>query len=171
MGAGSRYLTIPQATSSDLIKMFGSLGFCFTTGCAGGVDESFRLALTKSDYKDLIIVACGFKQRALLLRGLYTLYVVPQGLALKVALAKRILWMTSRCSMLILFPSDPIGKGSALAFKSAICNNKPVFIVSKVKLKDSDLYSCIPSNIFGIVEGFWCVPLVYQKTGLCYETV
>ena len=169
--AGSRKRFIDKQVCSDLISAFGSLGFSFLTGCAKGVDECFRHTLATSDYADTTIVACAFKERAQKLRGIYRLIVAPQGLPPRVALAKRTLWMTSRCTMLLLFPSDPIGKGSALAFKSAIMNNKPVFVVSSSRPKDSDLYSVYPSNLFGTVNGFWCVPPTYQDTGLCYEQV
>ena len=170
--AGSRRGYIPRQVCSDLISAFGSLGFSFLTGCARGVDESFRLALSDSDsaYSEATITACAFRERAERLKG-FTLFVVPDGLPPKVALAKRTLWMTSRCSLLILFPSDPIGRGSALAFRSAIYNNKPVFVVSKTKPQESSLYSVMSSSLFGVVEGFWCVPPVYDETGLCYEVV
>ncbi len=169
--AGSRNMSISRQVCNDLISAFGHLGFSFLTGCASGVDESFRKALAESEYKDSSIVACAFKERANKLKGVYPLYVVPDGLSPKVALAKRTLWMTTRCSLLILFPSEPIGRGSLLAFKSAIYNNKPVFIVSKTKPKDSSLYTIYHSNLFGVVEGFWCIPPVYADTGLCYEVV
>ena len=169
--AGSRNITIPRQICNGLIAQLGKLGFAFLTGCAKGVDESFRHALAESDFKDTSIVACAFRDRAERLKGVYPLYVVPDGLAPKVALAKRTLWMTSRCSLLILFPSDPIGRGSALAFKSAIYNNKPVFIVTSTRPAKSDLYSVYPSSLFGVVEGYWCIPPVYQDTGLCYEIV
>ncbi|MBN2545512.1 MAG: hypothetical protein JXB50_06930 [Spirochaetes bacterium] len=64
-----------------------------------------------------------------------------------------------------------MGKGLALVFKLAIYNNKPVFIVSKTKPKDSPLYSVYHSSLFGIIDGWWCVPPVYQETGLCVEAV
>ena len=169
MFAGSRHGSVSRQVASDLISAFGGLGFSFLTGCASGVDESFRLALSESAFSESSIIACAFKERAERLKGVFTLFVVPSGLSPKVALAKRTLWMTSRCSLLILFPSEPIGKGSELAFKSAICNNKPVFIVSKTKPQDSSLYTVISSNLFGVVDGFWCVPPVYADTGLCYE--
>ncbi len=171
MFAGSRYMTIPSGVCSDLVKAFGRLGFSFITGCANGVDASFRRALVNSDYKGCFITACAFKERARSLKGFNALFVVPDGLAPKVALAKRTLWMTGKCSMLILFPSEPMGKGSSLAFKSAIYNNKPVFIVSKTKPKDCSLYTVLASNLSGIIDGYWCVPPVYQDTGLSYEVV
>ena len=170
MFTGSRNISIPQQTCRDLVSAFHRLGFSFLTGCAKGVDESFRHTLAeKSEYADSSIVACAFMDRAQKLKDVFTLMVVPEGLPPKAALAKRTLWMTSRCSVLILFPSDPIGKGSSLAFRSAIHNNKPVFIVSKTKPAESSLYTVIPSNLFGVVDGFWCVPPVYADTGLCYE--
>ena len=169
--AGSRNITLSSQVCSDLISQFGKLGFTFLTGCAKGVDESFRHAFAESEYKDNSMVACAFRDRAESLKGVYPLYVVPDGLPPKVALAKRTLWMTSRCSLLILFPSDPIGRGSALAFKSAIYNNKPVFVVTSTRPADSDLYSVYPSSLFGVVEGYWCIPPVYADTGLCYEAV
>ncbi len=169
--AGSRDMSISRQVCNDLISAFGNLGFSFLTGCASGVDESFRKALAESEYKDSSIVACAFRQRAESLKGVYPLYVVPDGLTPKAALAKRTLWITSRCSLLILFPSEPIGRGSALAFKSSIYNNKPVFIVSKTKPKESSLYTVFHSSLFGVVEGYWCIPPVYADTGLCYEVV
>lgn len=172
MFAGSRNITLSDKTCSLLINAFGRLGFSFLTGCASGVDQSFRKALSVSDYAEDSIVACAFKKRQddFQDKGILPLFVVPQGLPPRVALAKRTLWMTSRCSLLILFPSEPMGRGSALAFRSAIYNNKPVFIVSDTKPKDCDLYSVYPSSLFGIVQGFWCIPPIYKDTGLCYET-
>lgn len=169
--AGSRYGCVSRQVCKDLISEFGSLGFFFLVGCARGVDESFRSALSDSIYADNSLVACAFKERAERVKGIFPLFVVPDGLPPKAALAKRTLWMTSRCSLLILFPSDPIGRGSSLAFKSAIHNNKPVFIVSKTRPKESSLYTVLSSCIFGVINGYWCIPPVYQKTGLCYEAV
>jgi hypothetical protein len=171
MFAGSRDLKVDEQTALDLVKAFGSLGFSFMTGCANGVDASFRKVLAGSEFEERTVIACAFKKRVQEIKGLLSLFVVPEGLPPRAALAKRTLWMTSRCSLLILFPSDPIGKGSALALKSAIYNSKPVFVVSKTKPKDSDLYTVYHSNLFGIVDGWWCIPPVYQKTGLCVEAV
>lgn len=171
MCAGSRHFEVERQIASSLVKAFGSLGFSFMTGCAGGVDASFRKALGESEYEEQSIIACAFKKRVKESNNILSLFVVPEGLPPRVALAKRTLWMTSRCSLLILFPSEPMGKGSLLAFKSAIYNSKPVFIVSKTKPKESDLYSVFPSNLFGIVDGWWCIPPIYQDTLLCVEAV
>jgi hypothetical protein len=167
--AGSRHGHVEPETCRLLVERLGSLGFSFITGCAGGIDACFRTALAESRYREQALVACAFRRRAESLRGLYPLYVVPDGLHPKVALAKRTLWVVSRCEWLILFPSDPIGKGSALAFRSAIMQSKPVFVAGGSTPRESDLYTVYPSSLFGIIEGWWCVPPVYTETGLCYE--
>ena len=124
--AGSRNFELNPSLCSHLINSFGKLGFSFLTGCASGVDKSFRYALSTSSYSKNSIVACAFKYRLKDPSGLCSLLVVPDNLNPKVALAKRTLWMTSRCSLLVLFPDFPCGSGSRLAFKSAIMNNKPI---------------------------------------------
>jgi hypothetical protein len=167
--AGSRKLTIDKKRCSLLIDALGSLGFTFLTGCAKGVDDSFRQALGLSDYAHLSLMACAFPERAKSSHGIMPLIVVPPGLPPRAALAKRTLWMTAICKMLVLFPASPIGRGSRLAFKSAIMSNKPVFVVTNERPKESDLYSIFSSSLFGIVDGFWCIPPVYHDTGLCYH--
>ncbi len=169
MFAGSRYLKIPQETARLIVSGFDRLGFSFLTGCAAGVDESFRSVLALDQFSESVIVACAFRRRMESLKGLFTLFVVPEGLAPRAALAKRTLWMVSRCSLLVLFPSEPFGKGSLLAFKSAIFQNKPVFVVSDVIPDSNDLYSVVSSNLFGVVKGYWCIPPVYRETKMCYE--
>ena len=166
--AGSRHITPEGQTCRDLVTIFGTLGVSFLTGCAGGVDAAFRRAFRLSKHSEQSLVACAFKERVKMMDGLF---VVPDNLPPRVALAKRTLWMTERCSLLILFPSDPIGKGSNLAFKSTIMHNKPVFMVQDHKPPSSDLYSTHRTGLFGIVEGWWCLPPVYAETGLCYEEV
>ena len=171
MFAGSRHLEIPDQVCSDLIKAFSFHGFSFITGCATGVDHSFRRALALSESKESSLVACAFKERAERISDICSLFVVPEGLHPRAALAKRTLWLVNRCSLLVLFPSDPIGKGSALAFRSAIYACKPVFVVSKTRPKESHLYKVLYSNLFGVVEGWWCIPHIYQETGLTNEEV
>jgi hypothetical protein len=77
--------------------------------------------------------------------------------------------MASNSSILLLFPSDPIGKGSTLAFRTAIGNNKPVFVVTHHKPDESSLYMIYSSSLFGVVSGYWCIPNIYLNTGSCNE--
>ena len=124
--AGSRHTSIDDRVCTGLINTFGSLNFTFLTGCASGVDVSFRKALGKSDYAHISIMACAFPDRIRLSHGILPLVVVPEGLPPRAALAKRTLWMTALCRLLVLFPSSPMGKGSSLAFRSTIMGSKPV---------------------------------------------
>ena len=182
MIAGSKHIDIDPQICTDIIGAFIRMDFSFVTVCASGVDKSFRDALTLSDYRDKSMIACAFKKRAFKNKGVFRSFVIPEGLSPKVALAKRTLWMAQRCSMLLLFPSYPVGRGSLLAFKSVIMGNKPVFVVPPPHdmrrlrgdmpiLQGSDLYTVYPSSLFGIVKGWWCLPPVYADTGYCHESV
>ncbi len=156
--AGSRHLSIDRQVCNDLINEFGSLGFSFLDGCAKGVDESFRDALAESDYADLTTVACAFNSKVKKFLGAFKLYAFKEDLPPRVALAKRTLWMTSNCSLLILFPSIPFGKGSSLAFKSALKSKKHVFVVLDKELSLPENYKVFKSSLFGIVNGYRLIP-------------
>jgi len=78
--AGSRHFEVKPDIAGDLIKVFGSLGFTFMTGCATGVDESFRKALADSEYSANTIIACAFQKRVRDIKGLQALFVVPDSL-------------------------------------------------------------------------------------------
>ena len=165
--AGSRHLSINAHVCKDLINQFGKLGFSFLTGCAKGVDESFRDALSKSDYVDSTTIACAFNSKVKQFLGTFKLYAVSKALPPRAALAKRTLWMTSHCSMLILFPSIPFGKGSSLAFKSAIKNKKPVFVVTDTIPTEFKDYRIFKSSLFGIVSGYWIIPTSIKEAASC----
>jgi hypothetical protein len=96
-----------------LISFLGSLGASFITGCANGVDRSFRLALSKSDYRDKSFIACAFNSKLQYCYDLPAKKVVKDGFLPKIALAQRTIWMTKNSHLMILFPSDPIGRESA----------------------------------------------------------
>jgi len=171
--AGSRNLTVDAKIASLLLQAFASLDFSFMTGCANGVDKSFKKALALSPYKDRCFIACAFKARVNSAYGLYASKVVPDGLPPKVALYRRTLWMVKRCSMALLFPIDPLtglwGKGSRLVFNSSMFQLKPVFVVSDKAHYKTDYYKVVPSSLFGIVKGYWAVPYPISKGGTCDE--
>jgi hypothetical protein len=174
--AGSRNNTLPKQTCSNLIEAFARLGFGFFVGCANGVDRSFRRALANSNYQDRCFIACAFKKRTkpAYSYGLYASLVVPASLHPKAALFRRTLWLVRRCAMIVLFPEDPHnnnqwGKGSSLAFKAAMFHLKPVFVVTTSPPKESTLYKVLPSDLFGVIQGYWVVPHTIKKGGTCYE--
>ena len=81
--------------------------------------------------------------------------------------------MVRHCGLLVLFPADPVfgywGKGSTLAFKTAVYNLKPVFVSASSAPRPSPLYRIFPSSLFGIVSGFWVVPHQIYEGGPCDE--
>ena len=81
--------------------------------------------------------------------------------------------MVRRCSILVLVPIDPEtgrwGRGSTLAFLTAVYNLKPVFVASPIPPLHSPLYRIFPSSLFGIVPGFWTVPHQIYAGGPCDE--
>jgi hypothetical protein len=160
--AGSRLGYIPQKTCSALIEAFARLNFSFLVGCARGIDECFRKALSESKYECRTFVACAFPNRIERSYGLFANLVVPFGVPPKAALVRRTLWMVKRSSLLVLFPDNPEtgcwGKGSALAFDATIKQIKPAFIISKNPPEENGLFRVFPSSFKGIVSGFWAVP-------------
>jgi len=164
MFAGSRNLNLQHNTCLLCLFIFANLGFSFYIGCAKGVDQAFRKALAQSPYYKKGFVACAFKDRTSLQHtyGLYAQLVVPADLHPKAALHKRTLWMVQKSAMLFLFPDDPVtsrwGKGSTLAFNSALLNLKPVFVSTQHDIPRSTRYKIIPGCFCGEIPGYWVLP-------------
>jgi hypothetical protein len=81
--------------------------------------------------------------------------------------------MVRHSGLLVLLPADPVfgrwGKGSTVAFKTAVYNLKPAFISAPSAPRRSPLYRIFPSSLFGIVSGFWVVPHQIYEGGPCDE--
>jgi hypothetical protein len=145
--------------------MLASLDFSFMTGCASGVDQSVRQAMTGSQFTDKFLVACAFTKRVGLARaqGLNASLVTSPTLHPVPALRNRTIWLVENSSMLFLFPDDPHnggqwGKGSTLAFNTAIKSHVPVFTVTATPPPFSFHYYVVKSDFFGIVQGYWIIP-------------
>jgi len=145
------------------------------TGCAAGVDQSIRQVLASPPYAQHSLIACAFDSRAqqLSTHDLLAVTVVPSGLSPAAALHRRTVWMVRRASLLVFFPENPRtgcwGRGSLLAFRAAVYNLKPAFVVSRSTPPASPLYHIIPASLFGIVSGFWVVPHPVYEGGPCDE--
>jgi hypothetical protein len=165
---------LPEITV-PLVKAVHEHGFSLLTGCAPGVDESFRAVLARREYAQTSLIACAFASRArkLRTRTLAAVTVVPRGLTARQALARRTVWMVRRASVLVLFPENPFtgrwGAGSTLAFRTAAHNLTPAFLVASSAPRSSLLYRIVPSELFGIVSGFWTVPHPVFAGGPCDE--
>ena len=106
-----------------------------------------------------------------LISGLLGIPVVPPGLSPAAALHRRTVWMVRRSGLVVLFPADPVfgrwGKGSTLAFNTAVYNLKPVFVSAPSAPRRSPLYRIFPASLFGIVSGFWVIPHQIYDGGPC----
>ncbi len=173
--AGSRNRQVPDKACTALLNAFSRHGFSFFVGDAKGVDKCFRKAISTNPCKYRSLVACAFNRRAeySFSNGLLATKVVPENLPPKAALHRRTVWMVKRFCMVLLFPEDPVtgrwGKGSALAFRTALYHIKPVFVVSSMPPKDSIHYLLLPANLFNVVDGFWVVPHPYGEGDTCDE--
>ena len=173
--AGSRRGSLPDSVSSSLVHSFHTLGLSLLTGCASGIGECFRRVMVQKPYEERSMVACAFESRARRFdaEGLLGIPVVPVGLSPAAALHRRTVWMVRRCGLLVLFPAHPVfghwGKGSTLAFRTAVYNLKPVFCASPTAPQPSPLYGIYPASLFGIVPGFWVVPHPIYQGGPCDE--
>ena len=163
--AGSRNGVVHRDTAAALVEGFLHLGFGFLTGCAPGIDRCFRSAFAlNKDAGERSIVACAFEDRArrFTVGEIFASTVVPNGLSPAAALHRRTVWVVRHCSLLVLFPDNPVtgswGRGSGLAFNTARHNLKPVFLVTSNPPKPLADESVCPSNLFGVLDGFWVVP-------------
>ena len=163
--AGSRNGVVHRDTAAALVEGFHHLGFGFLTGCATGVDRSFRSAFaSKSVFAQRSIVACAFENRAhrFAVGEIFASTVVPAGLSPAAALHRRTVWVVRHCSLLVLLPDNPAtgnwGRGSRLAFDTARHNCKPVFLVTEHPPKPFAGETVHASNLFGVLDGYWVVP-------------
>ncbi len=90
------------------------------------------------------------------------LNVTAEGFQPKVALRQRTLWMVKRAGLLVLFPDDPAtgtwGRGSTLAFRAAVDQRKPVFVVTRNPPAQSPSYRLVPARLWDLVDGYWVFP-------------
>ena len=173
--AGNRHAAVPSAVARSLVHVFGSLGFSFLTGCAPGVDASFRRVLAKSAFRSKAFIACAFDSRIRRCEAkqLSAGRVVPDGLTAAAALHRRTVWMVRRSSILVLFPDDREtgrwGRGSTLAYRTARYNLKPLFVVSKHRPKPHVGFLIARATLFGIVDGYWVIPHPVREGGSCED--
>ena len=173
--AGSRHGIVAPQTAAGLVAHLCKAGFGLLIGCAPGIDECLRNAVSRNeDARETSFIACAFAGRVRQSEeaGLTAGVVVPDGLSAAASLRRRTLWMIKRSVLLILFPDDPAtghwGKGSRLAFQAALFQLKPVFVVTKKRPADSPHHRIIPDSFFGVIDGYWAVPHP-TELGTCDE--
>ena len=158
--AGSRYGAVREA--SPLVSALASQDVSFRVGCAPGVDRSFRQALVPFACRST--VHCAFPARAhqIARSGLPAICKVGNTPSSAAALHRRTVGMVSNCSSLILFPDNPRtgawGRGSSLAFRTAVQQHKRVFVVTTIPPLTKRQTRVVPASLCGIVSGYLVVP-------------
>ena len=171
--AGSRRGSVSPFTADRLVGSLSSLGFSFLVGCAPGIDSCFRDALARHGLANAII-ACAFKsrQRYFGSSGVCALTVAPEGLSPAAALHRRTVWLVRRASLLVLLPDDPLtgiwGKGSTLAFTTALFNLKPIFVATDQPPDPIPSYLMAAGKLCDLVPGFWVLPYPVEG-GVCND--
>lgn len=163
--AGSRQGSISHEQCTRMVTYFYKLRYRFLVGCAPGIDHCFRQALSEVVPTKCWTVHCAFpgKARSLKQDGLPAVCRVPDAPSAAAALHRRTVTMVSACSLLVLFPDDPAtgtwGKGSQLAFNTAVQQHKPVFVVTTIPPVETAQVRVVAASLFGVVSGYWVVPL------------
>ena len=159
--AGSRNGTVKQTVSGALVATFAELGARFLVGCAPGIDRCFRTVLAASSASAIrSTVHCAFPSRLQAVRqeGLYGVCLVAGAPSAEAAFHRRTVAMVSACSLLVLVPDDPTtgswGRGSRLAFTTAVQRHIPVFVVTVIPPLCSQKYAVEKGSLFGIVSGY-----------------
>ena len=161
--AGSRRGIVPGAVSSRLVGALSAFGCRFAVGCAPGIDACCRSALAASA-APRTTVYCAFPSRvpAVQASGLRAVCISSKGLSAAAALHRRTVSMVGRCSTLVLFPDDPAtgawGRGSSLAFNTAVQRHIPVFVVTEQPPTGTRQYRVFADSLCGVINGYWVVP-------------
>ena len=158
--AGSRHGTVQEAAA--IVCALAPRGASFLVGCAPGVDHVFRQALVP--FASRITVHCAFPARArnIAQSGLPAICKVGNAPSAAAALHRRTVAMVADCTHLILVPDDPKtgawGRGSSLAFRTAVQQHKPVFVVTAIPPQATRSTRVTPVSLCGIVSGYLVVP-------------
>ena len=107
--AGSRRGKVNKKVRTALIQSLQGLGFRFLVGCAPGVDQCFRQALSGLIPTDRWTVYCAFPSRTHTFKqaGLPAICTGGNAPSAGAALHRRTVAMISESSFLVLFPDDP----------------------------------------------------------------
>lgn len=163
--AGSRCGKVRKKVCNTLIQSYQKLGFRFLVGCAPGADQCFRQALSDLIPTERWTVHCAFPSRAQAFRqeGSPATCTVSNAPSAAAALHRRTVTMVSESSILVLLPDDPVtgtwGKGSRLAFNTAVQQHKPVFVVTAIPPLNTKQLKVTAGSLFGVISGYWIAPL------------
>ena len=162
--AGSRHGSVSGAQS--LVSVLASRGASFLVGCAPGVDQSFREALVP--YASRTTVHCAFPSRVRNVEqaGLYAVCKTGNAPSTAAALHRRTVGMVADCTHLVIYPDDPTtgawGRGSRLAFRTAVQFHKRVFVVTAIPPLANRYTRVSHTSLFGVVQGYLVEPVASE---------
>ena len=162
--AGSRRGRIPEDVGVALAAVLFRHGFSIAVGCATGVDSCIREAIASAASSVRCTVHCAFRSRVreATALGLDAVCRVSGASSAAAALHWRTVLMVRECSLLVLFPDDPKtgtwGKGSRLAFNTAIQCHIPVFVVTAIPPLGTGQIQVEEGSLFGVIDGHWVIP-------------
>ena len=162
--AGSRHGLLAVDLASALVTVLLQRSFRLAVGCANGVDCCIRETIAGSALAQRCTVHCAFPSRVREAEalGLNAVCRVADVSSAAAALHWRTVIMVSECSLLVLFPDDPTtgawGKGSRLAFNTAIQRHIPVFVVTTIPPLGTGQIQVEAGSLFGVIDGYWVVP-------------
>ena len=162
--AGSRRGRIVEGVGTALVAALSRQGFHVVVGCANGIDCCLRNAVAGTALASWSTVHCAFPSRVREAKalGLNAVCRVSDAPSAAAALHWRTVIMVSECSLLVLFPDDPAtgswGRGSRLAFNTAIQYHIPVFAVTAIPPLSTGQFQIEAGSLFGVVDGHWVIP-------------
>ena len=163
--AGSRRGRVAGDDSVSMVSALVRQGFQIAVGCAEGIDRCVRDSVAGSSLAKKCTVHCAFPSRAREAEalGLKAVCQVAGIASPAAALHWRTVLMVRECSLLVLFPDDPTtgtwGKGSRLAFNTAVQCHIPVFVVTTIPPLGTRQFKVETGSLFGVLDGHWVVPL------------
>jgi hypothetical protein len=162
--AGSRRGRIVEGVCTALVAALSRLGFQVVVGCANGIDCCLRNAVAGTALASRSTVHCAFPSRVREAEalGLAAVCRVAGISSAAAALHWRTVLMVRECSLLVLFPDDPTtgiwGKGSRLAFNTAVQDHIPVFVVTTIPPLGTRQLRVKEGSLFGVIDGHWVIP-------------
>ena len=162
--AGSRRGRISREVCRALVMVLHQRGWRLLIGCCEGIDRCFRETAADLGAGSWCTVHCAFSRRVREVEsiGLDAVCRVKEVPSPAAALHWRTVLMVRECSLLVLFPDDPKtgrwGKGSRLAFNTAIQDHIPVFVVTAIPPLGTRQLRVTGGSLFGVLDGHWVIP-------------
>lgn len=163
---GSRHGYVQEADM--LVAALAQRQVSFVVGCASGVDFSFREALVAFASRTTIYCAFPAQEAKFTAHGFSEFCTIACAVSPAAALHRRTVNMVWACTHLVLFPDNPRtgawGRGSRLAFNTAIERRKRIFVATSKPLpfvgNGSIRVSC--TSLFGVVSGYLVEPVARE---------